>query len=258
MAHGVLSCMFWLWVWYCQNQLCPYFPKIPHYARSLYHGVIQPQSTSQHLKVSESRPLIIFWSQYGNPSIATDSLYKPNHVVPLVASEAGEQDRHVNEIEQNADDHPSTSVSKTKVKSKRSGKTNEQSNLNKQGRISTFFQKEAMISAHTHSRVNIPPPNTARRPDSDERSAQLLINRPSSASTDERSDQLLTNRPSSASTDERSDQLLTNRPSSASTDERSAQLLINRPSSASTDERSAQLLINRPSSASQGWGRLQW
>ena len=101
------------------------FPKITHYARSLYHGVIQPQSTSQHLKVSEFRPLIISWSQYGNASIATDSLYKPNHVVPLVASEAGEQDRHVNEIEQNADDHPSTSVGrpKTKVKSKRAGKT---------------------------------------------------------------------------------------------------------------------------------------
>ena len=99
------------------------FPDVPHYARSLYHGVIQPQSTSQHLKVSEFRPLIIFWSQYGNPSIATDSPYTPNHVVPLVASEAGEQDRHVTEIEQNADDHPSTSVSKTKVKSKRAGKT---------------------------------------------------------------------------------------------------------------------------------------
>ena len=160
------------------------FPDVPHYARSLYHGVIQPQSTSQNLKVSESRPLIIFWSQYGNPSIARDSPYTTNHVVPLVASEAREQNRHVNEIVQKADDHPSTSVSrpKTKVKSKRAGKTKEQSNLNKQWRISTFFQKDAMISAHTHA--NIPPPNTARRPDSDERSAQLLINRPSSANTE--------------------------------------------------------------------------
>ena len=75
-----------------------------------------------------------------------------------------------------------------------------------------------MISAHTHSHVNIPPPNTAPRSDSDERSAQLLINRPSSANTDERSAQLLINRPSSASTDERSAQLLINRPSSGSTD----------------------------------------
>ena len=66
------------------------FPDVPHYARSLYHGVIQPQSTSQHLNVSGFRPLIIFWSQYGNPNKAPDSPYTPNHVVPLVASEEGE------------------------------------------------------------------------------------------------------------------------------------------------------------------------
>ena len=66
------------------------FPDVPHYARSLYHCVIQPQSTSQHLNVSGFRPLINFWSQYGNPSKAADLPYTPNHVVPLVPSEEGE------------------------------------------------------------------------------------------------------------------------------------------------------------------------
>ena len=63
------------------------FPDVP---QSLYHGAIQPQSTSQHLNVSGFRPLIIFWSQYGNPNKVPDSHYTSNHVVPLVASEEGE------------------------------------------------------------------------------------------------------------------------------------------------------------------------
>ena len=42
------------------------------------------------MNVSGFRPLIIFWSQYGNPNKAADSPYTPNHVVPLVASEEGE------------------------------------------------------------------------------------------------------------------------------------------------------------------------
>ena len=91
------------------------FPDVSHYARSLYHGVIQPQSTSQHFNVSGFRPVIIFWSQYGNPSNAADSpytpnhvllvsvwqpkqcsrftIYTPNHVVPLVTSEEGGQNQ---------------------------------------------------------------------------------------------------------------------------------------------------------------------